>query len=179
MHLPPAPPIGLEPITPWLTAKCSAKLSYRGMRPSPRGAGWSSCRGEDLNLRPAGYEPATLPNCATPDRMHPLYQLTCGCQTVPPPGSDPGTPLHESGMIAISPWRRDHSARRRFDVWQFFALHEQCRSWHPPFLGFPPLVNSCIPSWHFRETPGFSRGPRCDMPTSPAYPYSSGMLSEP
>src|SRR5699024_11979916 len=27
-------------------------------------------RGEDLNLRPPGYEPGELPNCSTPRRVH-------------------------------------------------------------------------------------------------------------
>ena len=30
-------------------------------------------RGEDLNLRPSGYEPDELPDCSTPRRRHRLY----------------------------------------------------------------------------------------------------------
>ena len=29
-------------------------------------------RGQDLNLRPSGYEPDELPNCSTPRRAHTL-----------------------------------------------------------------------------------------------------------
>ena len=79
---------GFEPRTTWLKVKCSTDwanapfiyLSSRtmpraGIEPATRGfsvlcstdwAIWAKLRGQDLNLRPSGYEPDELPDCSTP-----------------------------------------------------------------------------------------------------------------
>ena len=48
---------GLEPATSCVTGRHSNQLNYR-----------TRLRGQDLNLRPSGYEPDELPNCSTPRR---------------------------------------------------------------------------------------------------------------
>ena len=35
-------------------------------------------RGQDLNLRPSGYEPDELPDCSTPRRISPGYTYAVG-----------------------------------------------------------------------------------------------------
>lgn len=40
-------------------ANCHAERTYQR----------TQCRGKDSNLRLTGYEPVTLPNCVTPDRV--------------------------------------------------------------------------------------------------------------
>ena len=77
---------GFEPGTTWLKVKCStdwANIPYNyevvvpkaGIEPATRGfsvlcstnwAIWAKLRGQDLNLRPSGYEPDELPDCSTP-----------------------------------------------------------------------------------------------------------------
>src|SRR5699024_7369617 len=50
--------------------------SYSRHAKSPRqcrGLFFYSLRGQDLNLRPSGYEPDELPNCSTPRRVITLY----------------------------------------------------------------------------------------------------------
>jgi hypothetical protein len=39
-----------------------------------RGPGSSELRGEDVTLRPVGYEPGELPNCSTPRRDSSSYR---------------------------------------------------------------------------------------------------------
>src|SRR6185312_17092146 len=46
---------GLEPATSCVTGRHSNQLNYR-----------TKLRGQDLNLRPSGYEPDELPDCSTP-----------------------------------------------------------------------------------------------------------------
>src|SRR6476659_11299710 len=46
---------GLEPATSCVTGRHSNQLNYRTI-----------LRGQDLNLRPSGYEPDELPDCSTP-----------------------------------------------------------------------------------------------------------------
>ncbi len=46
---------GLEPATSCVTGRHSNQLNYR-----------TRLRGQDLNLRPSGYEPDELPDCSTP-----------------------------------------------------------------------------------------------------------------
>src|SRR3954454_17027501 len=48
---------GLEPATSCVTGRHSNQLNYR-----------TKLRGQDLNLRPSGYEPDELPDCSTPRR---------------------------------------------------------------------------------------------------------------
>ena len=81
---------GFEPRTTWLKVKCSTtwatrpylpksfeekKVPRAGIEPATRGfsvlcstdwAIWAKLRGQDLNLRPSGYEPDELPDCSTP-----------------------------------------------------------------------------------------------------------------
>ena len=77
---------GFEPRTTWLKVKCStdwANIPYNyevvvpkaGIEPATRGfsvlcstnwAIWAKLRGQDLNLRPSGYEPDELPDCSIP-----------------------------------------------------------------------------------------------------------------
>ena len=47
---------GLEPATSCVTGRHSNQLNYRTIL----------LRGQDLNLRPSGYEPDELPDCSTP-----------------------------------------------------------------------------------------------------------------
>ena len=35
-------------------------------------------RGQDLNLRPSGYEPDELPGCSTPRQIHALFDRRIG-----------------------------------------------------------------------------------------------------
>jgi hypothetical protein len=46
---------GLEPATSCVTGRHSNQLNYQ-----------TELRGQDLNLRPSGYEPDELPDCSTP-----------------------------------------------------------------------------------------------------------------
>src|SRR6478736_6121728 len=46
---------GLEPATSCVTGRHSNQLNYQTI-----------LRGQDLNLRPSGYEPDELPDCSTP-----------------------------------------------------------------------------------------------------------------
>ncbi|CAF0704855.1 hypothetical protein MPNT_710002 [Candidatus Methylacidithermus pantelleriae] len=46
---------GLEPATSCVTGRHSNQLNYQ-----------TKLRGQDLNLRPSGYEPDELPDCSTP-----------------------------------------------------------------------------------------------------------------
>src|SRR5690606_22787200 len=50
---------GLEPATSCVTGRHSNQLNYR-----------TRLRGQDLNLRPSGYEPDELPNCSTPRQYY-------------------------------------------------------------------------------------------------------------
>src|ERR1019366_6735544 len=45
-------------------------------------------RGQDLNLRPSGYEPDELPDCSTPRREGTEYHSSRGTRPAPP-GSAP------------------------------------------------------------------------------------------
>src|SRR5213076_2396443 len=49
---------GLEPATSCVTGRHSNQLNYR-----------TKLRGQDLNLRPSGYEPDELPDCSTPRQV--------------------------------------------------------------------------------------------------------------
>ena len=53
---------GLEPATSCVTGRHSNQLNYRTIL--AMNLIW--LRGQDLNLRPSGYEPDELPNCSTP-----------------------------------------------------------------------------------------------------------------
>src|SRR5207245_3500112 len=55
---------GLEPATSCVTGRHSNQLNYR-----------TKLRGEDLNLRPSGYEPDELPDCSTPRRAAQVSRL--------------------------------------------------------------------------------------------------------
>jgi hypothetical protein len=57
-HIKMAVRTGLEPATSCVTGRHSNQLNYRTKR----------LRGQDLNLRPSGYEPDELPGCSTPRR---------------------------------------------------------------------------------------------------------------
>lgn len=47
-------------------------------------------RGQDLNLRPSGYEPDELPCCSTPRRVERVLRLPCG-----------------NGKLFFGPWQKN------------------------------------------------------------------------
>ena len=47
-------------------------------------------RGQDLNLRPSGYEPDELPCCSTPRRVERVLRLPCG-----------------NGKLFFAPWQKN------------------------------------------------------------------------
>ena len=74
----------LRPDRDGTAARQGAKQKARNLHDS----GPSLLRGQDLNLRPLGYEPSELPNCSTP--RHKKYSST---------GTDGGR-IGESGGVA-------------------------------------------------------------------------------
>src|SRR3954449_4628386 len=69
---------GLEPATSCVTGRHSNQLNYRTV-----------LRGQDLNLRPPGYEPDELPDCSTPRR----YYIKTAWQRPTLTGGEPPTTI--------------------------------------------------------------------------------------
>src|SRR3954464_13585401 len=92
---------GLEPATSCVTGRHSNQLNYR-----------TKLRGQDLNLRPSGYEPDELPDCSTP-------------QPVP---SNEGRAFSPKRRPFANPFSRLASLRRGRANGAWFGSHSRIRA---------------------------------------------------
>ncbi len=90
-------------------------------------------RGQDLNLRPPGYEPDELPDCSTPRRFMKLERET---------GIEPARPAWKAGTLPLSYSRLTAQALSKNGGGDWIRTSEGV---HQQIYSLPPLASSGTP----------------------------------